>query len=98
MVAPIIDLIGVSLSETHNSRNALQDARVCTCLLACGVQNETVSINQSATYVVDLDCLEHPDDIKKDDFGKWNYSGSHVLHYQMGKTPGGKLVLERVLP
>ena len=56
------------------------------------------SINQSATYVVDLDCLEHPDDIKKDDFGKWNYSGSHVLHYQVEKTPGGELVLERVLP
>ena len=47
---------------------------------------------------MNLDCLQHPEDVKKEDFGKWNYSGFHVLHYQVEKMPEDELVLERVLP
>lgn len=32
-------------------------------------------ITKSCTFVVDLDELKHPDDIK-DEFGKWQYAGS----------------------
>ena len=39
-------------------------------------------VTESSTSVVDLDQLEHPDDVKKDVFGRWNYSGSHVFHYR----------------
>ena len=31
----------------------------------------------SASYVVDVSKLAHPDDIKKDMYGKWIHSGSH---------------------
>ena len=39
------------------------------------------NVSQSSTFVVDLESLQHPDDIKKDDFGKWIYSGSHSVSY-----------------
>lgn len=39
-------------------------------------------VNRSATYIVDLKTLDHPDDAKVDDYGKWNYSGSHVHYFQ----------------
>lgn len=46
----------------------------------------TKPINVSrSTFVVDL---EHPDDIKKDDFGKWVYGGSHSVSYAAFQ-PGG---------
>ena len=35
------------------------------------------NVTESATYVVNIKNLQHPDDIKKDQFGIWNYSGSH---------------------
>ena len=42
-------------------------------------------ITCSATFIVNLNKLRHPDDIKKDEFGKWNYSGSHCVLYSMWK-------------
>jgi len=35
-----------------------------------------LDIVSSSTYAVDLDCLQHPDDVKKDNFGVWTHSGS----------------------
>lgn len=32
----------------------------------------------SATFVVDVSKLAHPDDIKKDMYGKWIHKGSHT--------------------
>ena len=32
----------------------------------------------SATFVVDVSKLAHPDDIKKDMYGKWLHKGSHT--------------------
>ena len=61
-------------------------------------RSRPVNISQWATYVVDLDHLDHPDDIRKDDFGKWRYSGSHVVQYRAEKTPEDELEFERVLP
>ena len=52
------------------------------------------NVSQSSTFVVDLESLPHPDDIKKDDFGKWIYSGSHSVAYAAFKS-GGKLEFER---
>lgn len=42
-------------------------------------------ILQSSTFVVDMDKLKHPDDVKKDEFGKWKFSGSHVKLYKLWK-------------
>ena len=36
-----------------------------------------VRVEESSTFVVDLTCLKHPDDVKKDMYGRWDYSGSH---------------------
>ena len=34
----------------------------------------------SSTFVVDITQLSHPDDIKKDMYGKWLYKGRGELH------------------
>ena len=54
-----------------------------------------VNVNRSSTFVVDLKSLKHPDDIKKDDFGKWTYSGSHSVSYAAFEA-GGRLEFERL--
>ena len=36
-----------------------------------------IEVERSSTFVVDLTCLKHPDDVKKDMYGRWDYSGSH---------------------
>ena len=54
------------------------------------------NVSQSSTFVVDLESLQHPDDIKKDDFGKWIYSGgSHSVSYAAYQS-NHKLDFERV--
>ena len=55
-------------------------------------------IENSSTYVIDLDSLQDPDDVKKDNFGVWKYTGSHVNDFQChimesGKVKVGKGVL-----
>ena len=37
-------------------------------------------IKASTTFVVDVRNLECLDDIKKDEFGIWHYSGSHLWY------------------
>ena len=40
-------------------------------------------IENSSTFVIDLDALKLPDDdVKKDEFGRWVYNGSHVQTYR----------------
>ena len=36
-----------------------------------------LDIQGSGPFVVDLDSLQHPDDVKKDNFGVWMHSGFH---------------------
>jgi len=47
----------------------IQESKICSV--------RPTSIHKSATYVVDVSKLKHPDDIKNDNFGAWTYSGSH---------------------
>ena len=53
------------------------------------------NIMESATYVVDMRALQHPDDIKKDQFGIWNYSGSHPQAYRVYHKEGGYISVEK---
>ena len=53
-------------------------------------------INKSATFIVDLDSLKQPDDVKKDDFGKWNYSGSHVQTYLIWHNDNNDIEVNKV--
>lgn len=34
-----------------------------------------LQVEKSSTFVVDLTSLKHPDDVKKDMYGRWDYSG-----------------------
>ena len=47
---------------------------------------QPTQIAKSSTFVVNLNSLKQPDDVKKDEFGKWCYSGSHSQVYQAWKT------------
>lgn len=42
-------------------------------------------ITRSGTFVVDLSSLDSEEDIKEDEFGIWNYSGSHPKAYRIHK-------------
>ena len=55
-----------------------------------------MGITTSATFVVDIDSLRHPDDIKKDEFGKWLYNVSHLHVYVAWKDDDDKLGFDRL--
>ena len=42
-----------------------------------------ISVTESAIYVVDVRNLQNTEDIKKDEFGKWKYSGSHPQMFKV---------------
>ena len=50
-----------------------------------------LNIQSSSTYVVDLDLLKHPDDVKKDNFGVWTHSGSHYQKFEARVNATGNL-------
>ena len=52
-------------------------------------------VTRSSTFVIDLDSLKHPDDVRKDEFGKWNYSGSHLVYYSVLESMSGELQFEK---
>lgn len=59
-------------------------------------QERPVDIRSSATYLINLDRLKHPDDAKQDNFGRWNYSGSHTFPFQSWFSETGDLQIKRV--
>ena len=54
---------------------SISQSKICTI--------RPVDITKSSTYVVAINKLEHPDDIKNDNFGKWVHSGSHPLYFRV---------------
>ena len=79
--------------ETYSGEQLLDilfdpdESRIC--------RERPMRIIKSCTFVVDLDALKHPDDVKKGEFGKWHYSGSHVVCYKAYKSPTGVLEFEK---
>ena len=55
-------------------------------------------ITESCTYVVDVDKLEKPDDIKNDNFGMWNHSGSHPQPFMVHVEEDGWVRVEKCAP
>ena len=53
---------------------------------------------KSSTYVIDISKLEHPDDVKNDNFGTWKHSGSHPLVYSVQVEEDGGLHVEKCAP
>ena len=57
-----------------------------------------VNIQQSCTFIIDVTKLDHEKDVLKDEFGKWNYSGSHPVAYHINSDDGGHIDIERCSP
>ena len=53
----------------------LESSKICS--------TRPTTITCSATYIVDLSKLAHPDDIKHDNFGIWHHSGSHPQPFKV---------------
>ena len=65
-------------------------ARVC--------KEKPTSVRRNATYVVDVRNLRDQDDIKKDEFGIWKYSGSHPQFFKVHQADGGYMTVEKCCP
>ena len=52
----------------------------------------------SSTFVVDITQLSHPDDIKKDMYGKWLYKGSHTDVFRCSFDDDNKVLVEKAAP
>ena len=53
------------------------------------------SVTKSATYVVDVRNLQNTEDIKKDEFGIWKYSGSHPQVFKVYTEEDGSKSIEK---
>lgn len=53
------------------------------------------SVTKSATYVVDVRSLQNAEDIKKDEFGIWKYSGSHPQTFKVYTEEDGSKSVEK---
>ena len=53
------------------------------------------NITRSATYVVDVRSLQNADNIKKDEFGIWRFSGSHPQYFKIHEEEDGNMKVER---
>ena len=61
-------------------------------------QVKPTSISKSATYVVDVRNLRNQDDVKKDEFGIWNYSGSHPQPFKIYYEEDNEITVEKCNP
>ena len=52
-----------------------------------------LDIQSSGTFVVDLNSLKDPDDVKKDNFGVWHHSGSHNQTFDCCITATGDVLI-----
>lgn len=52
----------------------------------------------SSTFVVDITKLLHPDDVKKDMYGKWLHKGSHTDVFRCSFDDGNKVFVEKAAP
>ena len=57
-----------------------------------------VGITSSATFVVNVTSLKHPDDVRKDFFGKWIHSGSHPFTFKACFREDGNIRVEKCAP
>lgn len=57
-----------------------------------------ILIDRSATYLIDITKLQHPDDVKNDAFGKWEHLGSHNTLFRTWKNDDGDFQAEKCSP
>ena len=57
-----------------------------------------IEVQSSSTFVVDLTKLAHPDDIKKDSYGRWLHKGSHNDVFRCSYGKDGDVNIEKTAP
>ena len=73
----------------------LLDPNIEQSLIAKG---RPIEVEKSSTFVVDLTCLKHPDDVKKDMYGRWDYSGSHPEVFRCSFNEFDNVSIEKCAP
>lgn len=58
-------------------------------------RGKPTSVSGTATYVVDVHSLQNIEDIKKDEFGIWRYSGSHPKYFKVYTEEDGRKSIEK---
>ena len=53
------------------------------------------AVTRSASFVVDVRNLQNQDDIKKDEFGLWKYSGSHPQSFKVFHEEDGSITVQK---
>lgn len=53
------------------------------------------SVTTDATYIIDVTSLAHLDDVKKDNFSRWNYKGSHSIPIYVRIKSNGQFNVKR---
>ena len=77
--------------------------RIMQILLNCNIDPKRIAKMPlqspfSSIFLVDLSQLSHPDDVKKDMYGKWLYSGSHSDIFLCSFSSSGQVVVEKAAP
>lgn len=54
-----------------------------------------MNVEGSSSFVIDLDKLDDPDDIKKDNYGVWDHSGSHNHNFDCCISSIGEVKIGR---
>ena len=67
----------------------LDSNRICT--------SRPTLITESSTFVIDVTKLEHPGDVKNDNFGIWCHSGSHPQPFRV-HVEDGCVMTEKCAP
>lgn len=79
-------------------------ARILQILLEPNINKDLVAktrpieVNESATFVVDLTCIKHADDVKKDMYGRWDHCGSHPEVYRCTFDDNNEVHIEKCAP
>ena len=57
-----------------------------------------IQVQSSSTFVIDLTKLAHPDDIKRDAYGRWVQNGSHTDIFRCSYYADGEIMIDKVAP
>ena len=57
-----------------------------------------IQVQSSSTFVIDLTKLAHPDDIKRDAYGRWIQNGSHTDVFKCFYGQDGEVTIDKAAP
>lgn len=57
-----------------------------------------IQVQYSSTFIIDLTKLAHPDDIKRDAYGRWIQNGSHTDVFKCLYDEDGEVSIDKVAP